>query len=416
MGERESVCERPVTSKMESSRKFAPSAPILGSSRLAAGFAATPVFQSLGKSNFCAARGHTAAMGVRARAFRHSPINMGAVAADEKVVVIGVAADSGCGKSTFMRRLTKMFGGDAELLDIGRETNTLVSDTTTVICLDDYHKYDRTGRSENGITALHADCQKWDLMAEQVTSLKDKTAVDKPIYNHITGELDEPERIDPTKIMIFEGLHPFYDDRVRDAMDFKIYLDISDDIKFAWKIQRDHEERGHSIESIKEAIEGRKPDFSEFVAPQRAQSDIVIEVLPSKVVDDPTGKVLRTRFIQKEGVEFFKPAFLIDEHSEFEFKPDPAKVPSSVGCKLAYYSEEYMGSACKVLELDGEFDDPESIAFIESFTKEAGTKYEGELKDQLAANRDSPGSNNGTGLFQTLCSFKLREVYEAASN
>ena len=30
---------------------------------------------------------------------------------DEKVIVIGVAADSGCGKSTFMRRLTKVFGG-----------------------------------------------------------------------------------------------------------------------------------------------------------------------------------------------------------------------------------------------------------------------------------------------------------------
>ena len=30
---------------------------------------------------------------------------------DEKVIIIGVAADSGCGKSTFMRRLTKVFGG-----------------------------------------------------------------------------------------------------------------------------------------------------------------------------------------------------------------------------------------------------------------------------------------------------------------
>ena len=30
---------------------------------------------------------------------------------------------------------------------------------TTVICLDDYHKYDRTGRKENDITALHKDCQ-----------------------------------------------------------------------------------------------------------------------------------------------------------------------------------------------------------------------------------------------------------------
>ena len=41
--------------------------------------------------------------------------------ADESVVV-GIAADSGCGKSTFMRRLTSIFGGESKLLDIGRET------------------------------------------------------------------------------------------------------------------------------------------------------------------------------------------------------------------------------------------------------------------------------------------------------
>ena len=28
-----------------------------------------------------------------------------------------------------------------------------------------------------------------------------------------------------------------YDERVRDLLDFSIYLDISDDVKFAWKIQ-----------------------------------------------------------------------------------------------------------------------------------------------------------------------------------
>ena len=69
-----------------------------------------------------------------------------ALSMEVKPVVIGVAADSGCGKSTFMRRLTSIFGGESKLLDIGRETNTLVSDMTTVICLDDYHKWDREGR------------------------------------------------------------------------------------------------------------------------------------------------------------------------------------------------------------------------------------------------------------------------------
>jgi phosphoribulokinase len=36
------------------------------------------------------------------------------------------------------------------------------------------------------------------------------------------------------QILVIEGLHPFYDERVRDLLDFKIYLDISDEIKFAW--------------------------------------------------------------------------------------------------------------------------------------------------------------------------------------
>ena len=102
-------------------------------------------------------------------------------------VVIGVAADSGCGKSTFMRRMTSIFGGESKLLDIGRETNTLVSDMTTVICLDDYHKYDREGRKSNaefpnGITALAADCQDWDKMAADVTDLKAGTCCRPPKF------------------------------------------------------------------------------------------------------------------------------------------------------------------------------------------------------------------------------------------
>jgi len=73
--------------------------------------------------------------------------------------------------------------------------------------------------------------------------------------------LDTPETVEPTPIVIVEGLHPMYDDRVAELLDFTIYLDISDEIKFAWKIQRDMAERGHSLESIKASIEARKPDF-----------------------------------------------------------------------------------------------------------------------------------------------------------
>lgn len=129
--------------------------------------------------------------------------------ADHKTVVIGLAADSGCGKSTFMRRLTSVFGGAAEPPKGGNpDSNTLISDMTTVICLDDYHSLDRTGRKEKGVTALDPRANDFDLMYEQVKAIKDGVAVDKPIYNHVTGLLDPPELIKPPKILVIEGLHP----------------------------------------------------------------------------------------------------------------------------------------------------------------------------------------------------------------
>ena len=98
--------------------------------------------------------------------------------------------------------------------------------------------------------------------------------------------------------------------------DFKIYLDISDEVKFAWKIQRDMAERGHSLESIKASIEARKPDFDAFVDPQKQDADVIIQVLPTQLIpDDNEGKILRVRMIMKENIANFDAPFLFDEGS-----------------------------------------------------------------------------------------------------
>ena len=128
---------------------------------------------------------------------------------DSQTVVIGLAADSGCGKSTFMRRLTSVFGGAGESPKGGNpDSNTLISETTTVICLDDFHSLDRSGRKKKGVTALDPKANDFDLMYQQVKDLKQGKAVEKPIYNHVTGLLDPPELIQPPKILVIEGLHP----------------------------------------------------------------------------------------------------------------------------------------------------------------------------------------------------------------
>jgi phosphoribulokinase len=344
---------------------------------------------------------------------------------DEKVIVIGVAADSGCGKSTFMRRLTKVFGGKNPGplgggfgSPGGWETNTLVSDRTTVICLDDYHLNDRQGRKFSGLTALNVKEQRFDLMAEHLTSLKAGKSISKPIYNHVNGTIDHPETVEPTPIVIVEGLHPLVDPRVRELLDFTIYLDISDDIKFAWKIQRDMAERGWTLDQVKADIEKRKPDFAAFVAPQMEFSDVVISVLPSEISKESLGKHLKVKLVQKTGKTGLVPSYILDKDATVSVVPTEwqVKVDASCGVKLGSYKEKYYGRDVNVVELDGKLTDVNDFTFIEKLVSQTAAKFPGELASELIkVGEKSPGSLDGTGLFQTLTALKLREFYEATT-
>jgi phosphoribulokinase len=320
-----------------------------------------------------------------------------------------------------MRRLTSIFGGDVVgplgggFGNGGWETNTLVSDLTTVICLDDYHSNDRNGRKVSGLTALNPLENNFDLMYEQVKALKEGKSVSKPIYNHVNGTLDTPEDIEPTPIIIFEGLHPMHDARVRDLLDFTLYLDISDDVKLNWKIQRDMEERGHSLESIMASIEARKPDFDAYIDPQKKFSDMTIEVLPT-ALDPEDKKTLRVRCIQSLGVSDFNPCYLFDEGSSITWVPAASKLSSPApGIKLASGVEEIFGKDCQVVEMDGNFDNLQELVYIESALSNTKTKYYGEMTQAMLRLADAPGSNNGTGLMQTLAAFAIRDIYEKKS-
>lgn len=316
----------------------------------------------------------------------------------DRVVLIGVAGDSGCGKSTFLRRLTDLFG----------------EDFVTVICLDDYHSLDRKQRKETGITALNPKANNFDLMYEQIKALKNGQAIDKPIYNHETGMIDPPERVDPNHIIVVEGLHPLYDERVRSLLDFSVYLDISDDVKIAWKIQRDMAERGHRYEDVIAAINARRPDFSAYIEPQKEFADVVIQVLPTELIkEDKERKVLRVRLLQRFGVEGFEPAYLFDEGSTINWTPCGRKLTCSYpGIRMFYGPDSYYGHEVSVLEVDGQFDNLEEVIYIEGHLSNTSTKYYGELTHLLLQHKEYPGSNNGTGLFQVLTGLKMRATYE----
>ncbi len=316
----------------------------------------------------------------------------------ERVVLIGVAGDSGCGKSTFLRRLIDLFG----------------EEFMTVICLDDYHCLDRKQRKETGITALDPRANNFDLMYEQIKALKEGHEINKPIYNHETGMIDPPEIVKPNHIVVVEGLHPLYDERVRSLLDFSVYFDISDEVKIAWKIQRDMAERGHRYEDVLAAINSRKPDFEKYIEPQREFADVVLQVLPTNLIkDDTERKVLRVRMLQREGKEGFDPIYLFDQGSTIQWTPCGRKLTCSYpGMQLYYGSDVYYGRYVSVLEVDGQFDNLEEVIYVETHLSNTSTKYQGEMTHLLLQHREYPGSNNGTGLFQVLTGLKMRATYE----
>ncbi|MEW6496856.1 MAG: phosphoribulokinase [Cyanobacteriota bacterium] len=316
----------------------------------------------------------------------------------DRVVLIGVAGDSGCGKSTFLRRLIDLFG----------------EEFMTVICLDDYHSLDRKQRKEQGVTALNPKANNFDLMYEQIKALKNGQAIEKPIYNHETGAIDPPERIEPNKIVVIEGLHPLYDERVRSLIDFSVYLDISDEVKINWKIQRDMAERGHRYEDVIAAINARRPDFTAYIEPQKEFADVVIQILPTQLLqDDKESKILRVRLLQKDGVEGFDPVYLFDEGSTIEWRPCGRKLTCAYpGIKLFYGPDSYFGHDVSVLEVDGQFDNLEEMIYIESHLSNTSTKFYGEMTELMLKHPDYPGSNNGSGLFQVLVGLKMRSTYE----
>jgi phosphoribulokinase len=316
----------------------------------------------------------------------------------DRVVLIGVAGDSGCGKSTFLRRITDLFG----------------EDFVTVICLDDYHCLDRKQRKETGITALDPRANNFDLMYEQIKSLKAGNSIMKPIYNHETGAIDPPENVDPNHVVVVEGLHPMYDERVRGLLDFSVYLDIDDEVKIAWKIQRDMAERGHSYDDVLAQINSRKPDFDKFIDPQKGHADVVVRVLPTNLIkDDKERKVLRVQMIQRDGIEGFEPAYLFDEGSTIDWIPCGRKLTCSYpGIRMHYGPSEYYGHSVSVLEVDGEFDKLEETIYIEKHLSNLSTRYSGEATELLLHHKEYPGSNNGTGLFQVLTGLKMRATYE----
>ncbi len=117
-----------------------------------------------------------------------------------------------------------------------------------------------------------------DLLIEHISSLKNGHAIEKPLYDYeIHNRKKETQLIEPKEIIIIEGLLVFYDERIRDLLDIKIFVDTDADLRLIRRIIRDINHRARTLDSvIAQYINTVRPAHEQFIEPTKKYADIIV--------------------------------------------------------------------------------------------------------------------------------------------
>jgi phosphoribulokinase len=179
----------------------------------------------------------------------------------QRPVILGVVGDSAAGKTTITTGIANILG----------------EDRVTVICTDDYHRYNRQQRRELNITALHPECNYLDILEQHMRCLAAGEPILKPVYNHAIGDFEPPDYVTPNHFVIIEGLLGFATPALRELYHVKVFLDPPESMRRQWKIKRDTTTRGYTVEQVLKELNKRERDSTEFIRPQQKWADIVVQ-------------------------------------------------------------------------------------------------------------------------------------------
>lgn len=239
-------------------------------------------------------------------------------------IILGIVGDSAAGKTTLTRGIAQVLGAD----------------NVTVICTDDYHRYDRTQRAETGLTALHPDCNYIDIMQQHLSLLRTGQPILKPVYSHKTGTFEAPVYIKPQKYVIIEGLLGYSTRIARDCFDVKVYLAPPESLRAKWKVKRDTMKRGYSAEQVLAEMEKREPDSEQFIRPQRKWADVVVSFYPPSDALEEENSHLNVRLLLRPTIP----------HPDFTKILDETTIDSRPAIRLEL--DRDMGKPVDVLEID----------------------------------------------------------------
>lgn len=185
--------------------------------------------------------------------------------ATNKVFLIGICGGSGSGKTTFAQKILKNVGeGRISMLHMD------------AYYLDELPKSIYT--SSNKPNFDHPEAFDWQLLRNHIQALREGVSVRTPVYDFTTSSRTEKsDLVQPTKVVIVEGIFTLFDQKIRDMLDIKCFLHVDSDIRFTRRLHRDVKERGRSLESvIAQYYDTVRPMYQKYLDPQRQYADFVV--------------------------------------------------------------------------------------------------------------------------------------------
>tara|TARA_B100000508_G_scaffold140085_2_gene140013 strand:- start:20292 stop:20909 length:618 start_codon:yes stop_codon:yes gene_type:complete len=178
------------------------------------------------------------------------------------MTVIGICGGSGSGKTTLLNRLAEHY----------KEYNP------SVFSMDNYYRpIDEQTTDEKGVvnfdlpTALDQERLENDLK-----KLVNGESIEVFEYQFNANHKHVLITIDPSELIIVEGLFVFEYEQVHSLLDYGIFVDVDPSIQLDRRIYRDQESRGYTRSEILYQWENHVvPCYEKYLAPHETKADFI---------------------------------------------------------------------------------------------------------------------------------------------